>query len=182
MIPRLQKAFELLKSWTSTDKIPAAGLAIGRKGKMIEPLLVGRQKPDKDSPPIRKDALFLIASITKPVVVRATMMLVERGHLAARRSRQSIHSQVRRRRTRSDSNSSSDDPYQRPAGHAGHQRGFAKSTSTLFGIHRSHLQGTFTVPGRHESKLPEHGYCTIGRDCASGFGQDDRRVSSQGSV
>ncbi len=79
---RLQKAFELLKSWTSTDKIPAAGLAIGRKGKMIEPLLVGRQKPDKDSPPIRKDALFLIASITKPVVVGAAMMLVERGHLA----------------------------------------------------------------------------------------------------
>ncbi len=47
---------------------------------MLEPHLLGRQKPDGDAP-LRKDALFLIASITKPVTVTAVMMLVERGLL-----------------------------------------------------------------------------------------------------
>jgi CubicO group peptidase (beta-lactamase class C family) len=48
---------------------------------MLEPRLVGRQRPAKDAPPLRKDALFLVASITKPVTVAAVMLLVERGHL-----------------------------------------------------------------------------------------------------
>ena len=30
---RLQKAYDLLKHWTETDRVPAAGLAIGRKGR-----------------------------------------------------------------------------------------------------------------------------------------------------
>jgi CubicO group peptidase (beta-lactamase class C family) len=80
--PRLQNAFNLLKRWIDANKLPAAGLAIGRKGKLIEPLLVGRHSPEKSSPPLRKDALFLVASITKPVTVGAAMMLVERGELA----------------------------------------------------------------------------------------------------
>src|SRR5690349_17691129 len=79
---RLQRACDLLKKWADDDKIPSAGLCIGRKGKMLEPLLVGRQKIAKDAPAIRKDALFLTASITKPVVVGTAMMLVERGDLA----------------------------------------------------------------------------------------------------
>lgn len=79
---RLQIAFDLLRNWAASDKIPSAGLCVGRKGKMLEPLLVGRQKPGKDAPEIRKDALFLVASITKPVTVGAAMILVERGLLA----------------------------------------------------------------------------------------------------
>src|SRR5439155_16754176 len=47
----------------------------------VEPHFVGRMRPDKDSPALRKDALFLVASITKPVTVTAVMMLVERGEL-----------------------------------------------------------------------------------------------------
>jgi len=79
---RLQVAYDLLRQWCDADKIPGAGLAIGRRGKMLEPYFAGRQKPGKDGPAIRKDALFLIASITKPVTVGAAMMLVERGLLA----------------------------------------------------------------------------------------------------
>jgi CubicO group peptidase (beta-lactamase class C family) len=79
---RFQKALDLLKQWTDADKVPGAGLAVGRKGRLIEPLLVGRQKAAKDSSALRKDALFLVASITKPVTVASAMMLVERGELA----------------------------------------------------------------------------------------------------
>src|SRR5262249_55270228 len=63
------------------DRIPAAGWVVGRRGRMIEPRFVGRQRPTKDTPALRRDALFLIASITKPVTVGAVMMLVERGLL-----------------------------------------------------------------------------------------------------
>src|SRR5437588_9741549 len=77
---RLQGAYDLLQHWVDTDKVPAAGLCVGRKGRMVEPRLLGRQRPGEDAP-LRKDALLLVASITKPVTVTAVMMLVERGEL-----------------------------------------------------------------------------------------------------
>jgi CubicO group peptidase (beta-lactamase class C family) len=79
---RLQKAFDLLHNLADTDKILGAGLGICRKGKMLDPLVVGQLRRDNDAPVVRKDTLFLIASITKPVTVGAAMMLVERGLLA----------------------------------------------------------------------------------------------------
>ncbi len=79
---RWQRVHDLLKKWAEEDKVPAAGLCVGRRGRMLEPLLVGRQRPGADAPPLRPDALFLIASITKPVTALAVMMLVERGALS----------------------------------------------------------------------------------------------------
>lgn len=78
---RLKRAADLLEQWTKTDQIPAAGLCVGRGGRMVEPLLFGKQTPD-GAAPLRKDALFLVASITKPMTATAVMMLVERGQLA----------------------------------------------------------------------------------------------------
>jgi CubicO group peptidase (beta-lactamase class C family) len=43
--------------------------------------LFGRQGPESDAPPIRSDALFLLASITKPIVYLTALKLVERGLL-----------------------------------------------------------------------------------------------------
>jgi CubicO group peptidase (beta-lactamase class C family) len=78
---RLQRAFDLAQSWVKTDKVPALGLCVGRHGRMVEPRFFGRQRPEADAPALRPDALFLVASITKPVTVTAAMMLVERGEL-----------------------------------------------------------------------------------------------------
>jgi CubicO group peptidase (beta-lactamase class C family) len=78
---RLQRAYDLLTEWVKKDRIPAAGFCVGRKGKMVEPFLVGRQRPDQPAP-LRKDAQFLIASITKPVTVTGVMLLIEGGQLA----------------------------------------------------------------------------------------------------
>ena len=75
----MQRIYELLEHWAKTDKVPGAGLCVGRKGKMLEPRFFGRQRPEPDAPALRRDALFLIASITKPVTVTAVMLLVERG-------------------------------------------------------------------------------------------------------
>ncbi len=76
---RFQKVIDLVRNFAETDQVPSIGVCVGRKGKVIEPALFGRQRLAKESPPIRKDALFLIASITKPVTVGAAMMLLERG-------------------------------------------------------------------------------------------------------
>jgi CubicO group peptidase (beta-lactamase class C family) len=78
---RLQIAYDLLRGWTDADKVPGAGLCVGRRGKMVEPRVFGKQSPSAAGA-IRHDALFLVASITKPVTVTAAMLLVERGLLA----------------------------------------------------------------------------------------------------
>ena len=41
---RLQRAGGLLQQWIDTDKVPAIGLCVGRRGLMLEPRLVGRQR------------------------------------------------------------------------------------------------------------------------------------------
>jgi CubicO group peptidase (beta-lactamase class C family) len=78
---RLQFLYDTLNSWTERDAIPAAGICIGRRGQALEPRLFGRKSADPKSPPVADDALFLTASISKPVTVTALMILVERGLL-----------------------------------------------------------------------------------------------------
>ncbi|MBN9517163.1 beta-lactamase family protein [bacterium] len=80
---RLQHAYDRLAGWTRGPDAPVPGGAIlvGRHGRALPPRFFGRQGPEPDAAPIREDALFLMASITKPVVYMAAMILVERGRL-----------------------------------------------------------------------------------------------------
>jgi CubicO group peptidase (beta-lactamase class C family) len=80
---QLRVAYDLLAKWTTGENAPVPGgaVVVGRNGKIVPPRLFGRQGPEPDAPPIRDDAMFLLASITKPVVYLAGMMLVERGLL-----------------------------------------------------------------------------------------------------
>src|SRR4051812_41363678 len=70
---RLQRAYDLLKQWADTDRLAAAGICVGRRGKALEPLFAGKA---------HRDSLFLSASLTKPVTLSALMILIERGLLA----------------------------------------------------------------------------------------------------
>jgi len=80
---RFEAACERIRSWTTGPEspMPGAALLVARHGKMIEPRFFGKQGPEPDAPPIRRNAIFLLASITKPVVYLAAMKLVERGLL-----------------------------------------------------------------------------------------------------
>jgi CubicO group peptidase (beta-lactamase class C family) len=80
---RLQAAYTLLQEWTSGSEAPVPGGAIlvGRHGRVVAPRFFGRQGPERNAAPIRPDSMFLLASITKPIVYLAGMMLVERGKL-----------------------------------------------------------------------------------------------------
>src|SRR5262249_52241792 len=78
---RLQSAYDRLDEWTSckTPPIPGGTILVGRHGKTLEPRFFGRQGPEPDSPALRREGIFLLASITKPDVYMGAMMLVERG-------------------------------------------------------------------------------------------------------
>lgn len=80
---RLQVAYDLLEKWTAGPDAPVPGGAIlvGRFGKTVTPRFFGRQGPEPNAEPIRRDAMFFMASVTKPVICMAAMLLVERGQL-----------------------------------------------------------------------------------------------------
>lgn len=80
---RLARAHDLLEQWTKGPDAPVPGIAlvVGRFGKILKPRLFGRQGPEPDAEPIRPDAMFYMASVTKPVIYACGMLLVERGLL-----------------------------------------------------------------------------------------------------
>ncbi len=80
---RLQVAYDLLDKWTTGPKapVPAAAILVGRAGKRVAVRRFGKQGPEANAEPLRQDALFYMASVTKPVIYMAAMMLVERGRL-----------------------------------------------------------------------------------------------------
>lgn len=80
---RLQAAYALLEQWTSGPQapVPGAAIAVGRWGKVLETRRFGRQGPEPNAEPLRRDAMFYMASVTKPVIYMAALLLVERGLL-----------------------------------------------------------------------------------------------------
>lgn len=77
-----EATLRLIQSWCDAGKLPAAGLTVARGGHTTGVHLLGRQTLAANSPPIRPDAIFLIASITKPIVAMGVVLLAERGALA----------------------------------------------------------------------------------------------------
>ena len=80
---RLELAYSMLEDWTSGPEaaIPGGAILVGRNGRTVEPRFFGRQGPEGDASPIRRDGMFLLASITKPLTYTAAMMLIERGEV-----------------------------------------------------------------------------------------------------
>lgn len=77
---RFDAALALAESWCEADEIPAAAISVGRPGVILRPRSFGRQHPDRPDS-LRDDAIFTVASITKPVVAMGVLLLVERGLL-----------------------------------------------------------------------------------------------------
>jgi CubicO group peptidase (beta-lactamase class C family) len=82
---RLAEAAKLLEEWTTPKggpaPVPGGAILVGRNGKIVEPVFFGRQGPEAGAEAIRRDGMFLLASITKPITYLAAMILVERGQL-----------------------------------------------------------------------------------------------------
>ena len=78
---RLQRVYRALEDATASGLIPGAALLVARKGRAVAPFAVGRQFPDEPGSAILPESIFLVASVTKPVVAAGLMLLVERGKL-----------------------------------------------------------------------------------------------------
>jgi CubicO group peptidase (beta-lactamase class C family) len=77
---RLQHARQMMKADVESKRIPGAVLLIARKGKIAEFEAFG-YRARKSSAPMQIDSIFRIASMTKPVVSVAAMILAEESKL-----------------------------------------------------------------------------------------------------
>ncbi|HEV8069307.1 MAG TPA: serine hydrolase domain-containing protein [Planctomycetaceae bacterium] len=77
-----QRTLELLGDWCRRGLIPSAAVICGRSDRTTKTHVFGNQTLDPASPPVRDDVIFLVASITKPIVAMGALLLVERGLLS----------------------------------------------------------------------------------------------------
>ena len=70
----------LAQSLVDDGTLPAVAVQVTSRGRALErPLVYGRQRLADDPGTLTDDSLFLVASLTKPVVAMAVLLLVERG-------------------------------------------------------------------------------------------------------
>jgi CubicO group peptidase (beta-lactamase class C family) len=76
---KLARAAAILESEVRQGHVGGASILVARHGKTALHQGFGRLSPRPDAPPAGPDAIYLVASITKPVTATALMLLVERG-------------------------------------------------------------------------------------------------------
>ena len=77
---RMRRLIEVLQTEVDRQRLPGAVVLIARHGKLALFESLGSLDPATGSP-MRRDAIFRIYSMTKPIVSVAVMMLVEQGKL-----------------------------------------------------------------------------------------------------
>jgi CubicO group peptidase (beta-lactamase class C family) len=78
---RLKRISNALQTGVEQGEIPGAVVLVARKGKVAYLESVGYRDREAKAP-ITRDAIFRIASMTKPIVTVAAMMAVEEGKLS----------------------------------------------------------------------------------------------------
>jgi CubicO group peptidase (beta-lactamase class C family) len=76
---RLQRLDDAMQREVADGRLPGAVVAVARRGKLVYHEAFGRLSPG--GPPMRKDAIFQIASMTKPLTTVGALMLQEEGRL-----------------------------------------------------------------------------------------------------
>ena len=78
---RLERLKGRMETAAAAGEAPGISIAIARDGRAAT-LCAGRMGPEAKAAPVSPETIFLVASVTKPVVAAAVMLLVERGQLA----------------------------------------------------------------------------------------------------
>jgi CubicO group peptidase (beta-lactamase class C family) len=82
---RVRHIARLAEGWVSRGITPSLVVLAARKGVVVLHEAFGKLTPESDSPPLPLDAIFPLASITKPITATAAMILVEDGLLGLNR-------------------------------------------------------------------------------------------------
>ena len=73
------RILEMLAEAVGSKQLMGAAVQVTRKGEPEDPILVGQRRLDDESMRVERNTIFLVASITKPIVCAAVMKLVEDG-------------------------------------------------------------------------------------------------------
>lgn len=80
---RWQRVQQLAESLVADGTLPAIAVQLVREGRCLDrPLAYGRRQLQDAPGTLPDEAIFLVASLTKPVVGMAALLLVERGDIA----------------------------------------------------------------------------------------------------
>jgi CubicO group peptidase (beta-lactamase class C family) len=78
---RLSRLSEWVEGEVRRGAVPGAIVVVGRRGQIVQEVVAGFRDREANAP-MRPDAIFRIASMTKPIVSLAVMMLAEEGRLS----------------------------------------------------------------------------------------------------
>ena len=73
------RAYGIVRDAVARGDLIGAALQISRGGVALAPACFGRRQVAEDGVAVTTDTIFLVASVTKPIVAAAAMLLVERG-------------------------------------------------------------------------------------------------------
>jgi CubicO group peptidase (beta-lactamase class C family) len=86
MLPeRIDRARELCAQWVESGHTPAISVCVARRGVIVLDDAWGVLGPEPEAPPLTTEAIFPIASLTKPITATLVMQLVEEGLLGLNR-------------------------------------------------------------------------------------------------
>ena len=82
---RIEGIRQHLKESVESGHTPAVSALVARRGKIVLQEAFGKRTPRLPEGSLTPDSIFPVASISKPVVAAAAMMLVEEGRLSLNR-------------------------------------------------------------------------------------------------
>jgi len=82
---RVRHVAELARGWVEQGITPALVVLVARRGVIVLHEAFGCLGPEPDAPPLQRDSIFPLFSLTKPITATAAMILVEEGLLGLNR-------------------------------------------------------------------------------------------------
>jgi len=82
---RVEAARRLCADAVEAGRTPSLAVLAARRGTVVVEDAFGQQRPGADAPPLGRDAIFAVSSISKPITATLLMMLVEDGLVAVGR-------------------------------------------------------------------------------------------------
>lgn len=86
MLPeRVDRVRDLAAGWVKEEYTPAMCVLVARRGVIVLHEAFGVLTPDDDAPPLQRDSIFPVSSVTKTITATLVMQLVEDGRIGLNR-------------------------------------------------------------------------------------------------
>ena len=79
---RIETAIQLLTSAVDSGFLPGFSTAVYRNGEPVRLACGGTRKTGDSSQPVEEETIFLVASLTKPIVCAGALLLLEAGEFS----------------------------------------------------------------------------------------------------